>query len=111
MHFQRRAREWVSTKLECNSSRRISLFETNIRVVGGLLGAFELSADQMFLDKAVECVNLMLPVFETSSTGKHDMLLLHDPTKAVAASSSQMHCPEYLSLDQGVMPHSFMLSL
>ena len=67
---QCRAREWVSTKLECNSSRRISLFETNIRVVGGLIGAFELSADQMFLDKAVQCVDLMLPIFETSSTGE-----------------------------------------
>ncbi|DBB14856.1 TPA: hypothetical protein ACH3X3_004461 [Trebouxia sp. C0006] len=64
-----RAREWVSTSLKCNSSRRISLFETNIRVVGGLIGAFELTADHMFLDKAVECVNLMLPVFHTSSSG------------------------------------------
>ncbi|DBB01907.1 TPA: hypothetical protein ACH3X1_000502 [Trebouxia sp. C0004] len=64
-----RAREWVSTSLKCNSSRRISLFETNIRVVGGLIGAFELTADHMFLEKAVECVNLMLPVFQTSSNG------------------------------------------
>ncbi|KAA6419670.1 MAG: mannosyl-oligosaccharide 1 [Trebouxia sp. A1-2] len=64
-----RAREWVSTSLKCNSSRRISLFETNIRVVGGLIGAFELTEDHMFLDKAVECVNLMLPVFQTSWTG------------------------------------------
>ena len=39
-------------------------------MVGGLIGAFELTADHMFLDKAVECVNLMLPVFQTSSTGK-----------------------------------------
>ena len=67
---EHRAREWVSTSLKCNSSRRISLFETNIRVVGGLIGAFELTADHMFLDKAVECVNLMLPVFHTSSSGK-----------------------------------------
>ena len=91
MHYRCRAKEWVSTKLECNSSRRISLFETNIRVVGGLLGAFELSADQMFLDKAVECVNLMLPIFETSSTGRHN---LHYAcrTTAFAAGRCQMPC-------------------
>ena len=67
---QHRAREWVSANLECNSSRRISLFETNIRIVGGLLGAYELSQDAMFLNKAQECVDLMLPVFATSPTGK-----------------------------------------
>ena len=64
-----RARDWVATKLECNSTKRISLFETNIRIVGGLLGAFELAEDQMFLDKAQECVDLMLPIFETSASG------------------------------------------
>ena len=74
---QHRAREWVSTNLDCNSSRRISLFETNIRIVGGLLGAYELSQDGMFLDKAQECVDLMLPIFETSPTGKG--MLLHSP--------------------------------
>lgn len=67
---QHRAREWVSTNLTCNSSRRISLFETNIRIVGGLLGAYDLSQDVMFLDKAQGCVDLMLPMFDTSPTGK-----------------------------------------
>ena len=60
----------MSTNVACNTSRRISLFETNIRIVGGLLGAYELSQDAMFLDKARECVDLMLPVFQTSPTGK-----------------------------------------
>lgn len=64
----------MSTNLECNSSRRISLFETNIRIVGGLLGAYELSEDAMFLDKAQECVDLMLPIFGTSPSGKGRLL-------------------------------------
>ena len=60
----------MSNQLECNSSRRISLFETNIRIVGGLLGAYELSQDSMFIDKARACVDLMLPIFDTSPTGE-----------------------------------------
>ena len=61
-HIQYRARGWVATELECNSTQKISLFETNIRVVGGLLGAYDLSGDQLFLDKAVQCVDLILPI-------------------------------------------------
>ena len=67
--IQYRARGWVATELECNSTQKISLFETNIRVVGGLLGAYDLSGDHLFLDKAVQCVDLMLPIFDTSPTG------------------------------------------
>lgn len=74
-----RARGWVAAELECNSTQKISLFETNIRVVGGLLGAYDLSGDQVFLDKAVQCVDLMLPTFDTSPTGGARLL-------------SSMHC-------------------
>lgn len=47
----------------------ISLFETNIRVVGGLVAAYDLSGDKVFMDKAVELVDLMLPSMNGSSTG------------------------------------------
>lgn len=50
--------------------QEISLFETNIRVVGGLLSAFDLSGEKVFLDRAQELVELMLPAM-----GKDD-----DPT-------------------------------
>ena len=43
----------------------VNLFETNIRIVGGLLGAFELSGDQLFLDKATELATRMLIAFDT----------------------------------------------
>jgi hypothetical protein len=39
------------------------LFETTIRVVGGLLGAHELSGDKLFLDKALELADRMLIAF------------------------------------------------
>ncbi len=48
------AREWVANSLDIEgNTKRVSLFETNIRVLGGLLGAYHLSLDNLFLDKAV----------------------------------------------------------
>lgn len=48
------ARKWVATSLNIdNNYHTVSLFETNIRVLGGLLSTYHLSQDKMFLDKAV----------------------------------------------------------
>ncbi len=48
------AREWVANDLDIeHNSKSVSLFETNIRVLGGLLSAYHLSQDKLFLDKAV----------------------------------------------------------
>ncbi|KAI9342841.1 glycoside hydrolase [Obelidium mucronatum] len=43
----------------------VSLFETNIRVLGGLLSAYDLEGDEAFLRKAVELADRMLPAFDT----------------------------------------------
>lgn len=47
------ARDWVRDSLAFNANRDINLFETTIRVLGGLLSTYHLSADDVFLDKAV----------------------------------------------------------
>ena len=36
-----------------NEKQDVNLFETTIRVLGGLLSAYHLSNDTLFLDKAV----------------------------------------------------------
>ncbi|KAI8326340.1 seven-hairpin glycosidase [Martensiomyces pterosporus] len=41
------------------------VFETNIRYVGGLLSAYELSEDSVFLQKAVELADILMPAFNT----------------------------------------------
>ncbi|KAJ1935905.1 hypothetical protein FBU59_005233, partial [Linderina macrospora] len=41
------------------------VFETNIRYVGGFLSAYELSGDKIFLEKAVELTDILLPAFNT----------------------------------------------
>ena len=47
------ARAWVAENLIFETPRDVNLFETTIRVLGGLLSAFHLSQDDVFLDKAV----------------------------------------------------------
>ncbi|KAL0480040.1 mannosyl-oligosaccharide alpha-1,2-mannosidase [Acrasis kona] len=53
--------------LDFKKDQYVSLFEFTIRHVGGLLGAFQLSHDRMFLDKARELADLLMPAFNTAS--------------------------------------------
>lgn len=46
---------------------RISVFETTIRYLGGLLGAYDLSGDQLLVDRAVDLANVLKRAFETLS--------------------------------------------
>lgn len=51
------ARRWVADNLKFDkNTHKVIVFETNIRVLGGLLSAYHLSQDEMFLKKAVSCV-------------------------------------------------------
>ncbi|CAI0410088.1 unnamed protein product [Linum tenue] len=62
--FQR-AREWVATSLDFNKDYDASVFETTIRVVGGLLSAYDLSGDKVFLEKAKDIADRLLPAWDT----------------------------------------------
>lgn len=64
--FQR-AREWVANSLDFNKDYDASVFETTIRVVGGLLSAYDLSNDKIFLEKAKDIADRLLPAWDTSS--------------------------------------------
>jgi mannosyl-oligosaccharide alpha-1,2-mannosidase len=64
-----KAREWVESELDFNKmSGDVSVFETNIRYVGGLLSAYALTGDKMFLDKATHVADKLMPAFK-SPTG------------------------------------------
>ncbi|CAE7490878.1 MNS1 [Symbiodinium natans] len=49
------------------ADREISVFEVVIRALGGLLGAHSLSGRQIFLERAVELAERILPALNTSS--------------------------------------------
>ncbi|XP_052182071.1 mannosyl-oligosaccharide 1,2-alpha-mannosidase MNS1-like [Diospyros lotus] len=64
--FQR-AKEWVANSLNFNKNYDASVFETTIRVVGGLLSAYDLSGDKVFLEKAKDIADRLLPAWDTPS--------------------------------------------
>ncbi|XP_012945136.1 mannosyl-oligosaccharide 1,2-alpha-mannosidase IA [Aplysia californica] len=59
------ARDWIATSLNFDISADLSVFETNIRFVGGLLSAYALTGDQVFKKKAKEVADKLLPAFNT----------------------------------------------
>ena len=61
------AKAWVDKSLVFTLNRDVNLFEVTIRVLGGLLSAYHLSGDKVFLSKAAQLGERMLPAFSTSS--------------------------------------------
>ncbi len=61
----RAARGWVAKQLTFSRSFDASVFETTIRIVGGLLSANHLTGDELFVEKARELADRLLPAFDT----------------------------------------------
>ena len=65
------ARDWVAQSLDYSKADekvpKVSVFETTIRSLGGLLGAYSLSQDRVFLTKAQDLGKRLLPAFATPS--------------------------------------------
>uniref|UniRef100_A0A8C5QC07 alpha-1,2-Mannosidase n=1 Tax=Leptobrachium leishanense TaxID=445787 RepID=A0A8C5QC07_9ANUR len=59
------AKEWVEKNLEFNVNAEVSVFEVNIRFVGGLLSAYYLTGEEIFRKKVVELGEKLLPAFNT----------------------------------------------
>lgn len=47
------AREWVNKEMNVAQDKDVNLFETTIRVLGGLLSTYHLTQDTLFLERAV----------------------------------------------------------
>lgn len=62
----KRARNYVENELDFGSiSSDVSVFEFNIRFVGGLLTGYALTKDNVYLKKAEEIAEKLLPAFNT----------------------------------------------
>ncbi|KIH53079.1 glycosyl hydrolase family 47 [Ancylostoma duodenale] len=61
------ARNWIQHSLDFSRAARgdLSVFETNIRFVGGLLSIYALTNDKMYVEKAETIAKLLLPAFDT----------------------------------------------
>ncbi|ORY88760.1 glycoside hydrolase [Leucosporidium creatinivorum] len=72
----KRARDWVKD-LSFDIDDKFHNFEITIRVLGGLLSAFSLSEDPIFLEKAIDLADRLLPVFDTPSGLPMSFINLH----------------------------------
>ncbi|XP_017288176.1 mannosidase, alpha, class 1B, member 1b [Kryptolebias marmoratus] len=61
------AKTWVATELTFNKNVDVNLFESTIRILGGLLSAYHLTGDDLFLDKAKDIGSRLMPAFNTQS--------------------------------------------
>jgi hypothetical protein len=60
-------RDWVRDHLRFDQTGSVSVFETTIRELGGLLAAYDVSKDSVFLEKAKDLGNRLVKAFNTES--------------------------------------------
>ncbi|XP_076836167.1 endoplasmic reticulum mannosyl-oligosaccharide 1,2-alpha-mannosidase [Brachyhypopomus gauderio] len=61
------AKKWVETELSFSKNVDVNLFESTIRILGGLLSTYHLTGDALFLDKAKDIGSRLMPAFNTPS--------------------------------------------
>jgi mannosyl-oligosaccharide alpha-1,2-mannosidase len=83
------AREWIATELDFDKDQDVNVFETTIRVLGGLLSAYHLSNnDPLYLEKAIDLGNRLYPAFNTPSGVPYSGVVLSNGRGASPGSSS-----------------------
>jgi hypothetical protein len=63
------ATNWIRDNLNFNRNASVHVFETIIRLVGGLLSGFHATGDSVLLTRARDLVDRLLPAFTRSPTG------------------------------------------
>jgi len=104
MEDYERARGLVGNLTFVGIDAAVSVFETNIRIVGGFLTAYALTQDRMYVDKALEMATLLLPAFDTPSGLPYSYLNIKSgqPTsgnEAVLAEFGTLHL-EFMYLSE-----------
>lgn len=59
-----RAKAWIRDELDYHFDYNVNTFETTIRMLGGLISAYELSKDDVYLDRAVDLANALVGAFD-----------------------------------------------
>jgi hypothetical protein len=62
-----KARDWCRDQLDHNIQKSVSVFETTIRSLGGLLAAYDWSGDEVFLNQAKDLGSRLFKAFDTAS--------------------------------------------
>eukprot|EP00978_Attheya_sp_CCMP212_P024916 scaffold79109_cov47-Attheya_sp.AAC.1 len=72
-------RDWVRDHLEHDHVGSVSVFETTIRSLGGLLSAYDWSGDKVFLEKAQDLGKRLVRAFESPSGIPYGQISLSHP--------------------------------
>lgn len=70
------AKDWVKDKLSFDNAGSVSVFETTIRELGGLLAAYDYSGDDVFLKKAEILGGRLAGAFSTGSGESYQRVLM-----------------------------------
>ncbi|WP_344131001.1 glycoside hydrolase family 47 protein [Saccharopolyspora halophila] len=81
-----RALRWITENLSFDVDAPFQVFETNIRMVGGLAAAYHCTGERRLLELAVDCADRLLPAFAESPTGL--------PYRYVNLATGQVSDPE-----------------
>lgn len=86
------ARYWVANHLDLNQGS-VSVFEVTIRILGGFAAAYYHSGgDELYLQKAVEFAERLLPAFNTSTGINQPHFNIHDKDVANYRASVGSTC-------------------
>ncbi|KAG9337347.1 hypothetical protein JZ751_028915, partial [Albula glossodonta] len=61
------AKKWVETELSFSKNVDVNLFESTIRIMGGLISTYHLTGDALFFEKAKDLGSRLMPAFNTPS--------------------------------------------
>jgi mannosyl-oligosaccharide alpha-1,2-mannosidase len=59
--------KWIEKSLSFNQDIKLSMFESTIRLLGGLLSAYQLTGHKVLLTKATDLADRFLPAFKTKT--------------------------------------------
>lgn len=71
------ARDWVKNVLNYDMDYEVNTFETTIRMLGGLLSAYYLTKDQLYLNKAKDLGERLVGAFDSPSGIPYASVNLH----------------------------------
>jgi len=99
----RKAKELILDRLSFDHDMMVQVFEVNIRILGGLLSAYQLDGDERWLELATDVGDRMLPAF-SSPTGL-PYVRVNLATGAVDGSENNPAEIGTLTLEFGLLSH------
>src|SRR5436190_9296519 len=91
---------WIRDHLDFHAvTQPVQIFETNIRMVGGLLSGYLATGEKVLLAKAKDIADILLPAFQRSPTGA--------PYRFVNPSTGEVSGPENFLAEIGTIIAEF----